>query len=72
MFNMIMLYPNQCHIEHKIVNIFLPISFYIYDLGAQKNHLIETEVAHGSVVECLIGDQGAAGSSFTSVTALCP
>ena len=26
----------------------------------------------GSVVECLTGDGGAAGSSLTSVTALCP
>ena len=26
----------------------------------------------GSVVECLTGDRGAAGSSLTGVTALCP
>ena len=45
----------------------------------------ETKIAHllvcytdrlrersGSVVECLTGDQGAAGSSLIGVTALCP
>ena len=26
----------------------------------------------GSVVQCLTGDQGAAGLSFTDVTVLCP
>ena len=30
--------------ECKIINIFLPISFNIYVLGAQKNRLIETVI----------------------------
>ena len=34
-------------------------------------HLINRE-HKGSVVECLTRDQGAAGSSLTGVTSLCP
>ena len=35
-------------------------------------HLCNEREHSGSVVECLTGDRGAAGSSLTGVTVLCP
>ena len=50
------------------MDIFLPISFNIYMFWVLKKLIEHT----GSVVECLTRDRGAAGSSLTSVTVLCP
>ena len=49
----------------------MPMRIYIF------NHLIVYTNGFfrehsGSLVECLTRDRGAAGSSFTGVTALCP
>ena len=38
----------------------------------QQNQMITIRERNGSLVECLIRDRGAAGSSITGVTALCP
>ena len=42
---------------------------HLYAISNTFNICLERS---GSVVECLTGDQGAAGSSLTDVTALCP
>ena len=43
----------------RVVTILLPLSVY----GMERS---------GSVVECLTQDRGAAGSSLTGITVLCP
>ena len=52
--------------EGKIVIIFLPINLNICFWCSKESS------QGSSVVECLTRDRGAAGSSLTGVTVLCP
>ena len=47
-------------------------SMYVLTNGQQKSAMARLLENSGSVVECLTRDRGAAGSSLTSITALCP
>ena len=51
----------------EILDVSLPDSWAQIILNTRSNR-----DRSGSVVECLTRDQGAAGSSLTSITVLCP
>ena len=49
------------------------VTLKIRSWSPKSNQLLTLSWEHnGSVVECLAGDRGAADSSLTGVTALCP
>ena len=55
-----------------MIKCYIPYSEKLYTFQNIKYYIKIDRERNGSVIECLTLDRGAAGSSLTGVTVLCP